>query len=62
MLSRSTPSAAWVNWIDKGLDSHVSLEIERGQKDGQSKYYLYDIGYHFLTSEKIKIFKRAKVD
>ena len=46
----------------QGFRSSCITEIEKGQEDGLPKYYLYDIGYHFLTSEKIKIFKRVKVD
>lgn len=46
----------------QGFRSSCITEIERGQKGSLPKYYLYDIGYHFLTSEKIKIFKRAKID
>ena len=46
----------------QGFRSSCITEIEKGQEGGLSKYYLYDIGYHFLTSEKIKIFKRVKID
>lgn len=46
----------------QGFKSSCITEIEKGQGDGLPKYYLYDIGYHFLTSEKIKIFKRVKID
>jgi hypothetical protein len=46
----------------QGFRSSSVTEIERGQKGRLPKYYLYDIGYHFITSEKIKIFKRTEID